>query len=103
MKTMITPIFLVLAMGQANADGFYQHVIANSPQSSQQANGEATEFTYTQLYHQVTSSAKRLIAQESIGSRTEFTYTPLYIQVVGPEKPWSVMQEIAQTHARNEG
>ena len=103
MRNIISTALLILVTGSVIADGFYQHVVGNSPQSNQQVNGEATEFTYTPLYHQVTSSVKKLVEQKSIGPRTEFTYTPLYLQVVGPEKPWLVMEEIAQTHAKNEG
>ncbi len=96
MKTILTTILFVIATSQANADGFYQAVVGNSPQSSQQVNGDSTEFSYSPLYNQVTSSVNVLASQESIGPRSEFTYTPLYLQVVGPEKPWSVTDKIAQ-------
>ncbi len=96
MKTILTTIILVLATSQVNADGFYQAIVGNSPQSSQQVTSGSTEFSYSPLYNQVTSSAKVLASQESIGPRSEFTYTPLYLQVVRPEKPWSVTEKIAK-------
>ena len=96
MQTILTTLIFDLEKSPVNADGFYQAVVGNSPQSSQQVNGNSTEFSYSPLYNQVTSSAKNLASQESIGSRSEFTYTPLYLQVVGPEKPWSVTDKIVQ-------
>jgi len=96
MKTIITAILLVLATSQVNADGFYQAIVGNFPQSSQQVNSDSTEFIYTPLYNQITSSAKNLASQEIIGSLGEFTYTPLYLKVIGSEKPRSVAIRITQ-------
>ena len=96
MKNIISIALLILVTGSVNADGFYQAVVGNSPQADQQVNSDATEFSYTPLYNQVTASAKILASQESIGPRREFTYTPLYLKVVGPEKPRSVTGKIAK-------
>lgn len=96
MKTILTTIILVLATSQVNADGFYQAIVGNSPQSSKQVSNVVSETSYSPLYNQVTSSAKVLASQETIGPRSEFTYTPLYLQVVGPEKPWSAATKIAK-------
>ena len=96
MKTITATILLTLATSQVNADGFYQAVVGNSPQASQQVNADATDFSFTPLYYKITSSVKNLASRESIGARTEFAYTPLYLQVVGPDNPWSVTSKIAQ-------
>ena len=96
MKTITATILLVLATSQVNADGFYQQIVGNTPQSSQQLIGDSTELSYSPLYERVPASVESLVSQESIGPRSEFNYTPLYLQVVGTEKPWSVTDKIAQ-------
>ncbi len=85
MKTTIATILLTLAASQANADGFYQQVIGNSQQHAQEIQGEATEFTYTPLYRQVTKQSSEISKQEMENARVvpEFAYTPLYRKVTG--------------------
>ncbi len=91
MKMTIATILLALAAGQANADGFYQQVVGNAPQSSQATSNVTTETTYTPLYLQVVGN-RDAIDQGKVVIRTpsKTTYTPLYLQVVGhPEKSTS--------------
>jgi len=83
MKTTLLTILLALTASQANADGFYQLVVGNSPQSSIQTSAKPTEFSYTPLYNQVVRTSQEIAKQETHGAPTEFTYTPLYQQVVG--------------------
>lgn len=83
MKTTLLTILLALTASQANADGFYQLVVGNSPQSSMQTSAEPTEFSYTPLYNQVVRTSQEIAKQETRGAPTEFTYTPLYQQVLG--------------------
>ncbi len=83
MKSTLLTILLALTASQANADGFYQMIVGNSPQSGQEISGEPTEFTYTPLYNQVVRTSQEIAKQETHGAPTEFTYTPLYQQVVG--------------------
>ncbi len=84
MKLTIATILLALAAGQANADGFYQQVVGNAPQSSQEISGEATEFTYTPLYKEVVEPDD-IAKQEKEISRvaSDFSFTPLYLTVTG--------------------
>ncbi len=97
MRTIISTALLLLLSSAVNADGFYQAVVGNAPQSSQQINSEIAETHYTPLYDQVTASLKYLAAKETVGPSGDFTYTPLYLQVLGPERSWSVTDKIAQT------
>ncbi len=85
MKLTIATILLALAAGQASADGFYQQVVGNAPQSSQEISGEATEFTYTPLYKQVVGRSGEIAKQEKEISRvaSDFSFTPLYLTVTG--------------------
>jgi hypothetical protein len=84
MKMTLATIFLVLAASQANADGFYQQIIGNSPQSEQAMGNAQTEFTYTPLYRQVTEN-KMDFSHQVVGGLTEFSYTPLYLKVTGKD------------------
>jgi hypothetical protein len=96
MKSLTTGIFLVAVAVQANADGFYQQILGNTPQATQAVSSHSAETSYSPLYRQVTASVEKLSAEESVGPRSEFNYTPLYLQVVGPQKPWSLSERIAQ-------
>ncbi len=77
MKLTIATNLLALAAGQANADGFYQQVVGDAPQSNQEISGEATEFTYTPLYKEVVEPDD-IAKQEKEISRVapDFSFTP---------------------------
>ena len=98
MKTILTTIILVLATSQVNADGFYQAIVGNSPQSSKQVSNVVSETSYSPLYNQVTSSAKVLASQETIGPRSEFTYTPLYLQVLDLRSPGQQLPRLLKSN-----
>ncbi len=94
MKMIIATILLTLAAGQASADGFYQQVASNWPQSNQtqEISGAVTETTYTPLYLQVVGNSRDSFNQgkDVIRTSSKTTYTPLYLQVVGhPDKSTS--------------
>ncbi len=94
MKMIIATILLALAAGQANADGFYQQVVSERPQSNQtqEISGAVTETTYTPLYLQVVGNSRDSFNQGKgvIRTPSKTTYTPLYLQVVGhPDKSTS--------------
>ncbi len=94
MKKTIAAILLALVAGQANADGFYQQVVSEGPQSTQtqEISGAVTETTYTPLYLQVVGNSRDSFNQGKDVMRTssKSTYTPLYLQVVGhPDKSTS--------------
>ena len=96
MKKVLTSVVLILAAAQVNADGFYQQLIANTPQTDRATSTKISEITYTPLYEQVRASVEQLAAGEVHGPNPEFNYTPLYLKVVGPARPWSVAGKIAQ-------
>ncbi len=85
MKTIILSSLLVLVAGQASAEGFYQSIVGNSPQSENAASIAATEFTYTPLYNRVVGNPQRAADQkqqtEQLVSGT--FATPLYAKVMG--------------------
>ena len=61
MKTIILTTILVLVAGQASAEGFYQSIVGNSPQSEYEVNSDATEFTYTPLYNRVSGNPQHAV------------------------------------------
>jgi len=79
MKKTIATMILALAAGQASAEGFYQLVVGDAPQSDRDVSAPATEFAYTPLYLQVVGNTD--FAGEVGRQVPEFTYTPLYLQV----------------------
>jgi hypothetical protein len=84
MKTTIATIMILLLSTQAQAEGFYQQLIGNTPQSMTADNSVDTDFSYSPLYQQVTSHDSRFVSET--GSLVkEFSYTPLYLQVKGEE------------------
>ncbi len=84
MKSTIATILLALTAGQANADGFYQQVDGNAPQSSQEISSEAIEFTYTPSYKQVVEPGE-IAKQEKEISRVarDFSFTPPQLMFPG--------------------
>jgi len=85
MKKAIATAVLALVASQANADGFYQQVVGNSPQSGQEISPAATKFTYTPLYLRVVDESRQALdrGQTIKSTATRMTYTPLYLKVIG--------------------
>ena len=85
MKTIILTTILVLVAGQASAEGFYQSIVGNSPQSEYEVNSDATDFTYTPLYNRVSGNPQHAVDHkqqtEQLVSGT--ISTPLYAKVTG--------------------
>ena len=84
MKTTIATIMVLLLGSQVQAEGFYQQLIGNTPQSMTSDNSVDTEFSYSPLYQQVISHETRM-GRATGNLVKECSYTPLYLQVTGEE------------------
>ncbi len=82
MKKTLAITLLLLAIGQAQADGFYQQIVGDQPQSGQ-ATGATTSFNYTPLYVQVMGKSRLNLNQDqkAVNTVSKTTYTPLYLKV----------------------
>ncbi len=84
MKTIITAVLIGVVSAQAQAEGFYQMVVGNQPQSTQVgAQNHGDEFS--PLYQTVTEASRAVVIGEfrtkSVARRN--VATPLERQVLG--------------------
>ncbi len=97
MKSTIATIFVLLLSSQVQADGFYQQIVGNTPQSHETYSVN-TEFSYSPLYNKVISHDPRFVDEPGQLVKN-FSYTPLYLQVTGEDK--KVVSRIAKTTTKN--
>lgn len=80
MKTTMATLLILLLNSQAQAEGFYQQVVGDAPQSVTSDYSADTTFSYSPLYQQVLSHNAGFI--DAAGKLVkEFSYSPLYLQV----------------------
>ena len=85
MKATVATIVLTLIAAQANAEGFYQMVVGNAPQTDRGAAIQTHGDDFSPLYDQVTRESRN-IANDEVRNRAliaDADFTPLYRQVKG--------------------